>query len=92
MIERLIKGTRTALTYKVKLSFNVWWEAAVYEPYATRSWFGLGPTVIKYRRVFVPAWKTFIHYKEHATPGEVIGMATRAVHLYEDHKLAWEAA
>jgi len=87
---RLVKGERTALTYKVYLTFDVWWEARVYEPYIGRSWFGLGPKVVKYRFACEPHWKALLRFQEHATPQEVNVMATRAMRYYEEYKLAWE--
>jgi hypothetical protein len=88
---RMIGGSKTELTYRVRLSFDVWWEAEVFEPYLTgRRWFGLLPPILKYRRVFSPPWKSLTHFPQHPTPGEVLDMAGRAVRMYEDHKLAWE--
>jgi hypothetical protein len=91
----MIKGTHTSLTYKVQpyRYLNSWLRAEVYEPYMRKKrFFGLMPARLAYRYVYDtgPQGEIMVN-SGGVTPDQYLRVANRAVVLYEEYKLAWEA-
>src|SRR5262245_46688928 len=93
MAERMVRGKRTELTYKVTF---YWWTtgvlgAEVYEPYMRqRRWFGLVPACVAYKFVFDGDLNTTVRTYA-PKPSDYERLGRMAVDAYEDYKLAWEA-
>lgn len=91
-MHRMIKGKRTALTYKVKPYYHLtyWLRAEVYEPYMKRPFFGLLPARLAYRFVYDAGRGCEIRAHNPPLPEDIQRICELSVDHYERWKLSWE--